>query len=716
MSSWDDFEKYLVETRYSIRNKDGEPLEHSYDEVIKRVIEWLNRSNAHNKLGITHDEWITLCEMLINKKIVPATPVLMNANSPSLHKTHFSCFPLGYVGDSLTDIMDMASTMSHIFRCGGGCGIDISKLRPQGSLVSESQGKSSGPISFMNIFDSVAGTVSQGGKRRGALMISMDDSHEDIYNFIHLKEPNNKIKNANLSVRISSKELLHVWLNNIAEAIWHCGDPGLLFLENHMANTPIPSSYRPFHVNPCAEYMAPAMTACNLVSINLHECGDLEDVEEAAYYACIFANEVLAIGEFPNKQIEAATRKLAPVGIGVTGLHMYLYRSGGDYDIHNLDIVSNIYYKVLIGALEASKKYGPLEKIEINPTYISKLRREGNNLTADAMLLARNGCLTIQAPAGSISQLVHCPSTGIEPLYNHVTTRKVVDIDGSMKEFVLDSGQRECLTAHDISPETQLKFMAAAQQWVHGAISKTINVPANTTVDDIKQIIVQAYKMGLKAISIYRDQSKDTQILTSKETIVINSPVYSPPDQEEITKIWKDSDEIIEMPDSRNSKTFTIKGPMKIHCTITYLNDKPREIFFNGAKSGTAFDAMLEMAGRAISISLRRDENLVEKLSETFRGIDSGYNWTIGDHRFKSPADAVGWLLKSPINEGPITNSEGFEKVMDQKHYKSWEDIIDKGRQVMTNMEQDICPSCGCAEYIRKGGCRECRQCGYSSC
>jgi ribonucleotide reductase alpha subunit len=299
---WNEFEEYLIESRYSVRNPNtGDVLEHSYNDILDRIINLLKIDLPIylKKLSYESDQIKkcvnTIIHYLKQRYLIPATPFLMNyGNTYTRRPGLFSCYPLGWVDDTMDDIWDKCKSMRNIYMYGGGSGIDISKLRAKGLPVDVYQGISSGPIEFLKLFDAVAGSTNQGGRRRGALLVSMDATHPNIYDFIKCKRLNGKLSlffktlpenerpaqnphlsNVNISVNIKEKDFENDYLiQEIAKSIWESGDPGLLFPENMINNGPFHEKDNPVFINPCVPGYIKILTK------NGHICiGDLVNTQ-----------------------------------------------------------------------------------------------------------------------------------------------------------------------------------------------------------------------------------------------------------------------------------------------------------------------------------------------------------------------------------------------------------------------------------------------------
>ncbi|MDR1039360.1 MAG: hypothetical protein LBR80_04195 [Deltaproteobacteria bacterium] len=369
-SSWKEFEDYLVRTRYSVRDPEtGEPLEASFEEMLdRRVLPALAvamKTSPYLAEGGAKASCFpaSILEAIRNRIIIPATPVLMSLGNPHTRRHgFFSCYPMGRVEDSLAGIDAMRDKMRRIYTSGGGVGIDVSGLRPKGALIDGGQGASSGPVAFLQDFDSVTGTTNQGGRRRGALLVQMDWEHPDIREFVQAKNFNSRLNrlirtlpederppqagtltNMNLSVNVYGK----FWedeglVDLIARNMWETGDPGLLFVDNMIEHSPIRAEDEPRYSNPCGEYLSSAETACNLVTVNvarlaalsfeLHherqrdmEASFFKRVYEHARQACILGNVILDMDEgYPLDEIREKTQLMRPVGVGMSGFHTAL--------------------------------------------------------------------------------------------------------------------------------------------------------------------------------------------------------------------------------------------------------------------------------------------------------------------------------------------------------------------------------------------------------
>lgn len=438
-----------------------------------------------------------LYNLMINGIFFPNSPCLRNAGKKRgmLH----ACFALP-CEDSMTEIFETVKNMATIFKYGGGVGINFSKLRPRGAPLS-SGGTSSGAISFMGIFNSITETVKQGGFRRGALMGILNPSHPEILDFCRAKLKGD-LTNFNLSIMMSDqlmkKACNHgtidlVYEDNIYNTIraadildlvslgtWATGDPGLLFFDRINQDNPLKEKGIMIDTtNPCSEVALPPYGACTLGSINISKFveGDkfnfykFEEVVRQVTRALLHMN---IIGYFPLTQIKAFMLDHNPIGVGIMGLADTLIMLGIKYDSEPcLDFIKQL----SVPYIRATQELAPE----------SFYRR-------------------IIAPTGSLSILADC-SFSIEPVYAREYERRVVA--GTFEEGKAMYSSEHCRTAYEVSPEWHLKVQAAFQDIVDGGVSKTINVPNNTSVEEIRKIYIKAWKSKVKGVTIFRDRSID---------------------------------------------------------------------------------------------------------------------------------------------------------------------------------------------------------------
>jgi ribonucleoside-diphosphate reductase alpha chain len=715
LEEWERFEQYLTQARYAIREpKTGKPTEANFAKVMIRVSSQFKHPDVASALS--------------HGRIITATPFLMNGGNPhTSRKGYYSCYPLGDVADSTDAIFEMERDLVDIFQHAGGGGIDVSKLRPRGTIVDNGQGTASGPVSFAKGFSHLSARISQGGKRRGALMIQANWDIADIKDFVTFKGDNpGKYTGCNVSVNVTDDKF---WeneelLQTIAEYIWKSGDPGLLFTQKSLENTPVPAKYNPVFSNPCGEYLSTKDTACNLLTISLAKCLSIEkekylnNVFEAARLAAIAGNEILDMGGFPPvKRIEENTLKFRPIGIGFTGLHHAMNHFDVSYgDEHEAPrFAKATQLALMLGSMQGSLDYAEisekngkkLKPQKWNKAYVDKIETEALSFVKTEVgdrqgWLAKiekvfaplrklgglyNSVTTSQAPTGSISQLLRVACTGVEPYFCMIQTRKVKDIDESWKEFTLvplefyayspeklDWVSKQ--TAHEIDPYQQIRILEACQTFNHTAVSKTVNLPAATTVAEIRKILEYARKSNLKGITMFRDSSMEG-VLSDQTGKGVKAIDFTNMDE-------------------RSGSTFKWRGPAPLYVTANRGSQgHVREIFLNTTKSGSTLHGMSEALGRVISVALQHDYRLVGKIARTLEDISSDGAWNNG---------SLGRCYSIPA---------ALAKVLDRC---SENEVASDPEPYLEPSTYSSCPTCGKISMRRSGGCNQCVSCGYSSC
>lgn len=482
---------YLLQQRYC---RPGETPE----GVFKRVAEALGQGDSKFEEK--------LYDVMAGGIFLPNSPCLFNAGSANsnLH----ACYTLK-IQDDLGSIFEAVTNMARIFKSGGGVGINFSTLREKGSRLSGG-GTSSGVLSFMGLFDRTVDTVKQGGKRRGALMGILNYTHPEIFDFIKTKLEGN-LQNFNLSIMVNDEFMKSVDTNKkiqlksptgqngesakvkdifelVSFAAWCNGDPAFLFFDRLNKDNPFYPETIIDTVNPCSEVGLPNQAACCLGSINISKLvwkndfnfDKFEDMCKVGMRALIAMNKVSA---YPLKEIEETMTQYNPVGLGIMGFADLLIKLGIKYDSQE--------------CLEFIDKLGEVYK------------RATDEYDKDVFHFYRR----IIAPTGSLSILADC-SSGIEPIYDTTFERRLaVGVVEETRDLYKSEYVR---TAYQISPEWHVKVLAHWQKWINGGVSKTVNLPHDASLDDVKDVYRLAWKMGCKGITIYRDRCRDDQVWVSK--------------------------------------------------------------------------------------------------------------------------------------------------------------------------------------------------------
>ena len=469
-------------------------------------------------------------EIMAKLLFMPNSPTLMNAGRPSPHGQLAACFVVG-VEDSMDSICEALRKQMLIHKSGGGTGFNFSKLRSEGAKVNSTNGRASGPVSFMGLFDKATETVQQGGMRRGANMGILNIDHPDIRKFIHCKDKDGTITNFNISVGVSDSFMKKAEENpcgdeaallaEIADSAWRTGDPGIIFLDAINRGNTTPELGELTATNPCGESPLYPNEACNLGSINLSLLVrdgefDYETLRGVAAVAARFLDDVIEINDYPLPEISQAVKQTRKIGLGVMGWADLLFRLRVPYDSEEaLALAENIMRTIRETACETSVELGREKGV---PETLAHLGR-------------RNATLTCIAPTGTIALLAGC-SSGIEPLFALEHTRVRTQIDGKkvvMKQVnrCYEEARKEGLdeetmkkvfvTSHDISPAAHVRMQGSFQKYTDLAVSKTINLRHECGVKDVIGAYTLAWKEGCKGITIYRDGSKQSQVLYTKE-------------------------------------------------------------------------------------------------------------------------------------------------------------------------------------------------------
>jgi len=740
---WEMIEQYLIESRYALRDENGEPLEHNYNDVLNRISNHLDYLETTDDKPSKFFDIELIKEALYNRYIIPATPCLISfGNNLTRRKGYFSCFPLGKVPDDMEGINEWCYKMESIYKCGGGAGIDVSSLRKKGSPVDGGQGVASGPCGFLPRFDAITSTTNQGGRRRGALLVQLDWNHPDIVDFINSKYVASKVahflstlppeikphqnpilSNMNISVNVDddffkNEELLNLIVNNM----WETGDPGLLFINNMIKNSPFIEEAR--FSNPCGEYLSPENLACNLITINVAKLANesienpdldnykfnndkfLSEIQKYSNIACRFGNFLVTLNEgYPVEEIRIQTQKFRPVGVGMSGFHtaLILYSKaelpyGSEEACKFAKMVqANLTYGTLMASADLSFAYDISYNGNIDywKTHLNKLEKQNLDVSYLRKCIKKYGgfynCITTsQPPTGSVSQLLRNVDTGIEPFYHYEITRRVRDFETGWKEFILypeflsiflsDQIMKEKLelqTSMNISPKSQLQMLSAFQEYIHTGVSKTVNVPFETSKEQMKELLMEASKLKLKGFTIFRDKCREG---------VINQPV--------VQEKYENKDKLALSP-IRQGTIFEVSGPVTAYVTVSRDKlSRPREVFVQVGPAGTMLHSMLSAFGRVISVALRENPALIDRFIHTLKCIESSELYNCID-------DSMQLHLRS--NSLPAILSQIFEYMKG--------DIVNDEASL-----GDICPNCGKLSLFRKGGCKNCDFCGFTNC
>ena len=551
----------MWDLKYRFKEYDGTPIDLTVQDTWERVANHLASCEADTQ------KWgKAFYEALESFKFIPAGRINAGAGTGGRNVTLFNCFVMGTVEDSLPGIYDGLKEAVLTMQQGGGIGYDFSTLRPMGAEVKGVASDSSGPLSFMDVWDASCRTIMSAGTRRGAMMATMRCDHPDVEKFIEAKRDPLRLRMFNMSVLITDDFMKAVKNNEKfdlvfngkvyktinAKSLWdkimsstyHYAEPGVIFIDriNEMNNLNYCETIAA--TNPCGEQPLPPYGACLLGSINMvallndDYSMNTRALETTVGLAVRMMDNVVDVSKFPLPAQEKEAKDKRRIGLGVTGLADALALGGLVYGSDEaVEQTSKWMKAIAVAAYQASinlaKEKGPFPLFDAEkflatgnmkqmPKHIREQVREFG---------IRNALLTSIAPTGTISLYAGNVSSGIEPIFAHSYERKVMQKDGSkIAQIIEDYGVTKWkrdntgvplpasfVTAQTLEPIAHVRMQAAAQRWVDSSISKTINVPEDINFDDFKQVYMDAYEMGCKGCTTYRPNDVTGSVLTATE-------------------------------------------------------------------------------------------------------------------------------------------------------------------------------------------------------
>ncbi len=709
----------VLENRYLKKDLKSKVIE-TPEEMLARVAKIIASADKifdpEADIDKTEQKFLRL---LSNRWFLPNSPTLMNAGRRLGQLA--ACFVLP-VEDSMESIFETLKHTAIIHKSGGGTGFSFSRIRPENDMVLSTAGISSGPISFMSVFDVATETVKQGGTRRGANMAVLRVDHPDIENFINSKNDLSILNNFNISVAIpktfmdalkknSDYDLINPKTGKVVKQVsakkifdmivasaWQTGEPGVIFIDRINQDNPTPDLGFIEATNPCGEQPLLPYESCTLGSINLSEMVtknslNLSRLKKTVHSSVHFLDNVIDANKYPLKRIEKMSKGTRKIGLGVMGFADMLIKLGIPY---NSDRAVAQAEKVMSVISEESKKASAdLAGKRGNFPYY-----KGSIFDKASSPYMRNATTTTIAPTGTIS-IIADTSSGIEPVFAVAYARHVLDgktfleihplfIKTAKKEgfyskklsseiaktgsiqsvkSVPDHIKKIFRTSHDISTKWHVKIQAAFQKYSDNAVSKTVNFPADATKEDVKNVYLSAYKSGCKGVTIYRYGSRSHQVLT----------------------FGKDKKKSAIVPRPRPMRTQGITeristGCGKLYVTINFDEKGMCEVFAQMGKTGGCASSQIEAAGRLISLALRSGVNINAIIKQLVGIRCPSPAWQNGKMVLSCP-DAIAQVLKK------VTNSDFNE--IDPASY--------------------MCPECGSALFHEEG-CLICHSCGFSKC
>lgn len=713
----------------------GQPVEQP-DDMFRRVAQNLAEADAHygaepEAVQRTSESFYGIMRRL---DFLPNSPTLMNAGRPLQQLS--ACFVLP-IEDSLDSIFDKVKETALIHKSGGGTGFAFSRLRPLGDMVKSTTGVASGPTSFIRAFDTGTDVVKQGGTRRGANMAVLSCYHPDVMEFINSKLDTQNLQNFNISVGVDARfmeaaaagqsyDLINPRTSqpqgqaNAAEVLdaitrnaWLIGDPGILFLDRINADNPNPQMGQIEATNPCGEQPLLPYESCNLGSINLlnmlagppgQQTLDTAKLNETARVAVHMLDNVIDMNHYPLEAIRETTQATRRIGVGVMGWADALIQMGVRYDSDEaVRLGETVMHSVREAVHQASRELA--ETRGCFPAW-------EQSIYAAQGVKMRNSAPTTIAPTGTISVIAGV-SSGIEPLFALAYTRNVMDntrltelnqlfsqqaeregfdTDALMQSiaeagYIRDQDQAPAhirdiyRTSHQIAPYHHVAMQAAFQRHTDNAVSKTINFPEEAEVAQIADAYRQAWQLGCKGITVYRDGSKEQQVLTPGAGVGPNTAAP------EATKLSR--------PQKLAGDTYRIRTGHG-NAYITVNKDESglvREVFANIGKAGACDDVVMHSLTRLISLALRSGvpaEEVIDQLcgNTCCPVYDEG-------RLVKSSPDAVGIALQYALDISPDTTQTEAQQT----------ELRNRRR----------CPSCSAWAFLQSG-CLVCVSCGWSQC
>jgi ribonucleoside-diphosphate reductase alpha chain len=730
------------------------------------------------------------------------------------------------LSNGASGIYDTLRAMALVHQSGGGTGFAFSRLRPRNDVVRSTMGVASGPVSFMKLYDASTDVVKQGGTRRGANMGILRVDHPDILDFITCKDDTSQVTNFNISVAVTDEfmaavasggtyELRHPRtglvtgqldarevFRNIVAGAWKTGEPGVFFVDRANRYNPVPHLGAYEATNPCGEQPLLPYDVCNLGSINLglfvrDDEIQWHDLRRTVHLCTHFLDNVIDANRYPLPEIEDLAKRIRRVGLGVMGWADMLVRLGIPY---NAEAAVELGRRVMAFVDEEAKVESErlAEQRGAFPEWEQSIWGPDATCARDAagervrpMRRLRNCNLTTVAPTGTISIIAGC-SSGIEPLFAVAFLRNqagvlMPDVNEDFVAYATAGGwhseglmqriaeeghihfdevpehlQRVFVTAHDVSPEWHIRMQGAFQDFTDSAISKTCNFPESATEDDVRQIYELAYSLGCKGVTVYRDNSRPMQVLstgkTAKEVAGSESaaapaggvpvsppagPVPVPAAERELAEVRGQVAELEtelerlrrqlheaeaengqrrlkrSRPDLLRGMTRRIETPLgTAYVTITEdERGQPFEVFISLGKAGAPLMADVEAIGRLISLSLRSGIPMAE-IHRQLRGISSDRVIGLGPNKVMSVPDAIGIAI---------------EKWMQEKHEGVQQELLPSPAPRPLVVESELggaqalradrppadllgaCPDCG-SQLEFAEGCVKCHVCGYSEC
>ncbi|MSQ34126.1 MAG: vitamin B12-dependent ribonucleotide reductase [Dehalococcoidia bacterium] len=770
-----DIAAAVLEKRYLKRDRQGQVVE-NIEEMFWRVAR--NIAQGDLAYGASPEQAEATArefhDLMAGLEFEPNSPTLMNAGKELQQLS--ACFVLP-VGDSMEEIFEAVKQTALIHKSGGGTGFSFSRLRPESDIVGSTGGVASGPVSFIRAFDTATEVTKQGGTRRGANMGILNVEHPDVLRFITSKEKGDVLQNFNISVAVTERFMEAVErgedydlisprtqqtagrlnarqvFDKMVELAWKTGDPGIILIDrmNEPHSNPVPKRGPIESTNPCGEQPLYPYDSCNLGSINLARmvlrvngklAVDYERLGRVIDRSVHFLDNVIDMNRYPLPQIREVSLAIRRIGLGVMGWADLLIEMGIPYDSEEaLRLGEEVMAFFQQRADQASEA---LARGRGNfPDWADSVYGPGGPFGPRPM---RNSTRTTIAPTGTISIIAAC-SSGVEPLFALAFVRKqagmeMLDTNPMFEQAARAKGfysedlmrevaqrgscrgvpgvpevvQRVFAASHDIAPEWHVRMQAAFQRHTDNAVSKTINFSHEATMEDVRKAYWLAYKEGCKGITIYRDRSKEEQVLN-----LVSAPsrqVEAAPDSSRQVGTETGSGAII----SPRKRPSVVKGVTErvhtghgtLYVTINFDEQGgPFELFSTLGKAGGCDSAQLEAISRLISLALRSGIG-AEQVVDQLRGITCCPIWSEGV-QVRSAVDAVAIVLSRHVPGGMPHG--GLQKAAEPQGAQLGFALAPQQGKVQGRPTSAPvrCPECS-GDLAYQEGCLTCHSCGYTKC
>ena len=738
--------------KYRFKEANGVNIDLGVQDSCRRVANSLAKNEKNKKFW--EDEFYSILE---DFKFLPAGRILAGAGTDR-SVTLFNCFVMGTIPDDMGGIFEMLKEAALTMQQGGGIGYDFSTIRPKGADVKGVAADASGPLSFMDVWDSMCRTIMSAGSRRGAMMATMRCDHPDIEEFIDAKKDAARLRMFNLSVLVTdgfmeavkgdknwelifngkiykTVRALDLW-DKIMQGTFEYAEPGVIFIDriNQMNNLAYCEQISA--TNPCGEQPLPPYGACLLGSINLARLVkkpfeadaeiDIAGLSRIVKIAVRMMDNVVDVSRFPLKAQEEEAQQKRRIGLGVTGLADALLMMGLRYGSNDAakkteELLHQIARISYLSSSELAKEKGSFTLFDADQYLASKTLTKMDQDVRD--LISKNGIrnalLTSIAPTGTISLYAGNVSSGIEPVFAYSYNRKILQKDGShTDEDVVDYAVqiwREkfgskpfpdyFVNAQTLDPIDHVRMQSAAQKWIDSSISKTINCPVDIDFNTFKEVYMEAWRGGCKGCTTFRPNEVTGSVLSVSE------------DSNKVSELDKKADvvyigEPLARPESLEGSTYKIKWPDTEHAIYITINDivlnerrRPFEVFIN-SKNMEHFAWTVGLT-RMISAVFRRGGDVsfvVEEMKAVFD--PRGGAWIRGKY-VPSILAAIGGVIEQHMISIGFLEAEGMGLKGDPQS------VVTEISQMSSKIS---CSSCGSFDVRKIEGCDTCASCGYSKC